>query len=131
MNTYDSDYYQWLTEQSSALNQRESALIDWEHLSEELALMGNEILRSVNSLLKQVIIHKLKLEYSAEVYPRQHWENEIVTFQENLEDLISNSLRNKIELEKIYQRAKREFLTKYEARLPDNCPYSLDELLGR
>lgn len=128
-NTYETDYNRWIEETTLALRERNFTVIDWEHLIEEIEALGKTDLRTANSLIKQVIIHRLKLDYLPDTEPRKHWVKEINNFNEQLEDLLSASLKAKIDLEKLYQRAKKEILLDYSLKLPAHCPYSLEDLL--
>lgn len=128
-NLYEIDYGQWLEEQAIALKNRDAIALDWDNLFEEIEYLGKEQINAVNSLLKQIIIHRLKLDYSAEIYSRHHWKCEINAFIDDLEDKLTNSIRNKIDLKKPYARARRTVLEKYNLNLPQECPYYLDELI--
>jgi hypothetical protein len=127
---YNTDYYNWLETTIEQLRFGQFSALDLDNLIEELASMGKTDLRTANSLIKQIIIHRLKLEKLPDTEPRKHWQKEINNFQDQLEDLLSLSLKAKIDLEKIYSRAKRDILIDYNLDLPQDCPYSLDELLN-
>ena len=126
---YNTDYHKWLEVTIEQLQSDQFSALDLENLIEELSAMGRRDLRTANSLIKQIIIHRLKLDRLPDIEPRKHWQKEINNFQEQLEDLLSASLKAKINLEKIYSRAKRDILIDYALELPQECPYSLDELL--
>ncbi len=132
ISTYDQDFYRWTIEQSQALRGRNLAALDWDNLTEEIESLGKEQLHAVESYLKQLIAHRFKLQYVNDEYCRQGWEKEINNFKDEIEDRLTNSLKSKINLEKVYKRAKRDVLIDYpnlEGKLPENCPYYLDELL--
>jgi hypothetical protein len=64
----------------------------------------------------------------------QHWRAEIVAFQTELMDHFAPSMRQRIDLAKIYDRAKRQIeLLSYGGKSalprPENCPVTLDQLL--
>ncbi len=126
---YDIDYHLWLETTIEQLRSGYFSALDLENLIEELESMGRSDLRTANSLIKQIIIHRLKLDHLPDIDPRKHWCKEINNFKEHLEDLLSPSLKAKIDLEKLYQRAKREILVDYTLELPQTCPYALDNLL--
>ena len=127
---YETDYFLWLENQALAIKNRDIEGLDWENLLEEIEYLGREQINAVNSLLKQIIIHRLKLDYTSNIYSRHHWKCEINSFIDNLEDKLTNSIRNKITLEKPYNRARRTILEQYNINLPPDCPYSLDELIS-
>jgi hypothetical protein len=127
---YDTDYHKWLETTIEQLRSSQFSVLDLENLIEELSAMGKTDLRTANSLIKQIIIHRLKLDKLPDIEPKKHWQKEINNFQDQLEDLLSSSLKVKINLEKIYSRAKRDILIDYALELPQECPYFLDELLN-
>lgn len=129
-NLYDTDYHHWLEITIEQLRSGRFSALDLENLRAELATMGRTDLRTANSLIKQIIIHRLKLDKLPALEPRKHWQKEINNFQDQLEDLLSSSLKAKIDLEKVYRRAKRDILVDYALELPPKCPYSLEELIG-
>ena len=130
--TYEEDFYQWTIEQSQALRDRQVKSLDWDNLTEEIDALGKEQLHAVESYLKQLIAHRFKLEYVNDEYCRRGWQKEINTFRDGIEDRLTNSLKRRINLEKVYQRAKRDLLIDYpelKKKLPEKSPYSLDEWL--
>ncbi len=126
---YETDYFLWLEKQAIAIKNRDVEGLDWDNLLEEIEYLGREQINAVNSLLKQIIIHRLKLDYTSEIYSRHHWKCEINAFIDDLEDKLTNAIRNKIDLKKPYTRARRAVLEQYNLNLPQDCPYSLDELI--
>lgn len=132
--TYENDFYLWTQEQSKAIALQDFNILDWDNLKEEIEALGNEQLHAVESFLKQLIAHKLKLKYVNDDYCRNGWEEEIENFLDEIEDRVTLSMKQKIELEKIYQRARRNVLKRYpslEKTLPQECPYTLEELVTR
>ncbi|NJL89272.1 MAG: DUF29 domain-containing protein [Coleofasciculaceae cyanobacterium SM2_1_6] len=127
---YETDYHLWLEQTIEALQASDLSTIDCQNLIEELISLGKTDLRTVNSLIKQIIIHRLKLDYLPDREPRKHWCKEIFNFQDQLADTLTASLQNKIDLAELYFRAKRQLLIDYELELPETCPYSLTDLLS-
>jgi hypothetical protein len=65
----------------------------------------------------------------------QHWRAEIVAFQSDAERRFAPSMRQRIDLEKLYGRAVRQIeLTRYDGKSgvtpPAGCPVTLDLLLS-
>jgi hypothetical protein len=127
---YETDYYLWLEQTIEALRSSDLSQIDCQNLIEELISLGKTDLRTVNSLVKQIMIHRLKLDYLPDREPRKHWCKEIFNFQDQLSDTLTASLKTKIELDELYFRARRQLLLEYELSLPEACPYSLTDLLS-
>ena len=130
-NLYETDFFRWTQEQAKALSEHNEKALDWNNLKEEIEDLGNEKLNAVNSFLKRLIEHRLKLDYSQEIYPRNHWLKEINNFQDEIEDRATQTLLKKIDIDKQYERAKRLVLSEYKLELPKKCPYTFEELMTR
>ncbi|MGB5768582.1 MAG: DUF29 domain-containing protein [Crocosphaera sp.] len=129
-NLYETDFVKWAFEQAKALSEHDIKSLDWSNLKEEIEALGREQLNAINSLLKQVIIHRLKLDYLQDELNHNHWEIEINAFVDQIEDKLTPTLKNKIDISKIYARSKRDVIKQYpKLNIPENCPYSLDDLL--
>ena len=46
---YEQDYLAWLEETAKQLRQRQTDVLDWEHLGEEIEALGNEQRHKVRS----------------------------------------------------------------------------------
>ncbi len=130
-NLYETDFLEWTIQQAQALNDHNIKALDWDNLKEEIEDLGKEQLHAVSSWVKSLIEHKLKLDYSADSYPRNHWKTEINNFQDEIERRLTKTLLNKIDIDKEYERAIRLVLSEYKLKLPDQCPYTFDELMTR
>lgn len=128
---YEIDFFQWTKIQARALREHNLEALDWEHLKQEIEDLGNEQLNAVNSFLKKLIEHRLKLDYSQEIYPRNHWLKEVDNFQDELEDRLTKTLLNQLDLPKQYARARRVILREYNLDIPKKCPYTFEELMTR
>ena len=114
-NLYETDYILWIEEQVKALSEHNEKALDWYNLKEEINSLGKEQINAIHSFLKQIIIHRLKLD----------------DFQDEIERRLTKTLLNKINLETEYERAKRKVLRLYNVKLPDVCPYTFEELMRR
>jgi hypothetical protein len=133
---YEIDDYLWLEETIKVLKNKDLENLDIDNLIEELESLGRSELNKVRSLLKQIIIHILLLEYWQEEYDRNcsHWKGEIIAFRDDLNNSLTTTLKNKLvqELESIYNVAVKIVSTKTGLSknvFPENCPYSLEQLL--
>ena len=133
---YEVDNYLWLQETINLLKNQNWQGLDIENLIEELESLARRDLNKARSLLRQIIIHLLFLQFWTEEYERnyRHWQGEVTTFQADLNDHLTTTLKNKLnqELESIYQTALKIVLQKTGLsanQLPENCPYSLEKLL--
>jgi hypothetical protein len=131
---YESDENLWLEETIDLLKQQQFNNLDVENLIEELISLRKRDLARVKSLLRQIIIHLLLLQFWQLEYERnhRHWIGEVKTFRYDLNNHLTTSLKNKLEddLDNIYHSAVDFVESKTDLTiLPEKCPYSLDQLL--
>jgi len=131
---YETDDSLWLEETIELLKQKQFNQLDLENLIEELTSFGKRDLAKAKSLLRQIIIHLLLLQYWQVEYERnyRHWIGEVKTFRYDLNNHLTTNLRNKLEddLENIYQSAVDFVKVKTDLNiLPEKCPYTLGQLL--
>jgi hypothetical protein len=107
---------------------------DWPNIIEEIESVGNEQRFAVESLLMRALIHMLK----AEAWPLSrdvpHWQAEARVFRATAQSRFTPSMRQKIDLERIYRRALRGLPDTIDGQpplpVPPDCPVTLDELLA-
>ncbi|HEX3860592.1 MAG TPA: DUF29 domain-containing protein [Stellaceae bacterium] len=135
---YDDDFYAWTQEQAALLRHMPPGgnRLDTELIAEEIEDLGRSELHAAQSLCEQIIEHLLKLEYSGRTEPADHWRDEIVERRLQLDRKLTRSIAAKLELDGRYRAALR-LLRRLERdvpglmeRVPAECPYSLDQLLG-
>lgn len=141
---YERDFYAWTRAQARELRRlastRPNVPLDLPRVAEEIADLGKERRDALRSWVRRVIEHLLLLEHSPSREPRAHWEGEIATFRNELRDRLSATLRRDLQrrLPLLYQDARRVAERKMgrraegpaAERLPVECPYSLDQILG-
>ncbi len=138
MSGYETDILEW-SEHQAALLRRAAAGervngLDWPNIIEEIESVGLSELRTVRSLLLQALLHDLK----AEAWPLSssvpHWRSEAKVARVNAVDAYAPSMRQRIDLAKLYAQALRVMPQTIDSLpplpLPDRCPVTLDELLG-
>ncbi|MFS0516871.1 DUF29 domain-containing protein [Nostoc sp. UIC 10607] len=131
---YETDENLWLEETIELLKQKQFNKLDLEHLIEELISLGKRDLAKAKSLLRQIIIHILLLQYWHVEYERnhRHWIGEIKTFRYDLNNHLTTNLINKLQddLENIYQSAVDFVKIKTDLNIfLEKCPYTLVQLL--
>jgi hypothetical protein len=107
---------------------------DWPNIIAEIESVGNEQRFAVESLLMRALIHMLK----AEAWPLSrdvpHWQAEARVFRATAQSRFTPSMRQKIDLERIYRRALRGLPDTIDGQpplpVPPDCPVTLDELLA-
>ena len=136
---YQDDTLLW-SEQQAALLRRVAAGervndVDWAHVIEEIEDVGRSELRACTSFLLKAIEHLLKLRGWPGHAASSHWRDETVTFLTEAALAYTPSMRQNIDLDALYRRAGRNVRIKMAneptaLRLPDACPFTLDDLLG-
>jgi hypothetical protein len=82
---YEQDWYAWTQDQAARLrdlapSQRPNGL-DVEKLAEEVEDLGGSQRRAVMSLMRELFIHLLKVEFHPHRRSREHWKDEIAAFR--------------------------------------------------
>jgi hypothetical protein len=135
---YEDDFYAWTQEQAELLRRGPAGanLLDAELIAEEIEDLGRGELHAAQSLCEHIIEHLLKLEFSGLDDPSDHWRREIVEWRIQLERKLTRSIIAKLDLADHHRSALR-LLRTFEndapglmARVPPECPYSLDQILG-
>ncbi|GCL46405.1 hypothetical protein B1L04_18980 [Microcystis aeruginosa KW] len=134
---YEQDYLAWLEETAKQLRQRQTDVLDWEHLGEEIEALGNEQRHKVDSYLLQLLIHLLLYQYWPEERERcaRGWQDEIGNFRVELELLLeSKTLYNYFltRIAVIYPKAVKRVRQKSQlpaAIFAESCPYSPEQIL--
>ena len=132
---YEIDDNLWLEETVKLLKEKKFTELDLDNLIEELESLAKRDKLAMASLLQQVIIHLLLLDYWDSEYERnyRHWQDEIYSFRYQLNDRLTTNLTQylKENLAKIYQRAFKRVNNKTgdNLDLPQRCPYTLEQLL--
>lgn len=135
---HDRDVLAWSEHQATLLRRTASGErvndIDWAHVVEEIEGVGLSELHAVQSLLQQILVHLLKLHFWPQLGTARHWRGEIVAFQGDLHRRFAPSMRQRIDLPKLFlvaavQVGKLQYAGRPAASAPEPCPVSIDELL--
>jgi hypothetical protein len=134
---YDQDILAWSDQQAELLRRLAKGErvngIDWAHVVEEIEDVGLSELNAVRSLLRQMMVHLLKCAFWAEHAAVRHWREEVVAFQADAEQRFAPSMRQRIDLDRLFAVAVRQVaasdLGDAGRNMPDACPWSLDQLL--
>ena len=135
---HDDDFYAWTQQQAAVLRglPATSNQLDAELVAEEIEDLGRSEVRAAQSLCEHIIEHFLKLEYGGLTEPTGHWRREIIEWRLQLEKTLTRSITAKLDLPDRYHAALR-LLRGQEPeipglieRLPAECPYSLEQIVG-
>ncbi|HET6468195.1 MAG TPA: DUF29 domain-containing protein [Geminicoccaceae bacterium] len=141
---YEDDFFAWTQLQARELDRfrrtRPNVPLDLRHLAEEIRDLGKEQRNALRSWTARIIEHLLLLEHSPARDPRPGWSSEIVDFRAEIEERLTATLRRDLarRLPQLFADARRRLAQKLGrqgeanviARLPEQCPYSLDQILG-
>ena len=137
---YEHDALAWAEQQATLLRrlaagERVNDAVDWPHVIEEVGDVGLSELRACRSLLRQALVHLLKLHVWPDSSASAHWRDEVGAFLADAEDCFTPSMRQRVELERLYAKALHLAGAATDASgeprpLPDACPFTLDELLA-
>jgi hypothetical protein len=135
---YDTDFVEWTAQTADLLREGRIGEIDTEHLIEEIEDLGKSQRSAVRSQLARMLMHLIKQTMQPE-RDGSSWRNSIggarLQILVDIED--SPSLRRHLrdKLERVYAQAVKEAVYEMElpasqaAEIPQQCPYTLDELL--
>jgi Domain of unknown function DUF29 len=141
---YEDDFFAWTRSQARELRRfarsRPNLPLDLEHIAEEIADLGRSRRDSLRSWTRRIIEHLLLLEHARAGEPRRGWIDEVLNFRSEIDDRLSATLRRDLrrQLPRLHDRARRDAQQKLElygeavpsARLPERCPYTLDQVIG-
>lgn len=137
---YETDALAWSEQQAALLQhvakgERINEMVDWPNVIEEIEAMGRAELHACESLLGQALLHLLKLHMRPESLAAAHWRGEVYGFLTAAQDRFSPSMRQRIDLEKLYERAARQMRIGTDdpdslRKMPVLCPYTLDDFLA-
>lgn len=141
---YETDTVLWSRQQAEALRSAarsgSNAAVDWENVAEEIEDLGRSRRTQLNSHLRTIIEHLMKLEASPAGPPRLGWKETILRVRGEIEDLLedSPSLRREIgeAVGRQTSRAARDVAASLQLHgeaprrpLQELC-YSEDQVLG-
>jgi hypothetical protein len=138
---YDEDILLWSEQQADIIRKLGRTRrdlpndFDVENVAEEIESVGRSELAAVKSLLRQILIHLVKMASETPSAAEQHWRDELAAFQAEAADRYAPSMRQRLDLDALWQRAVR--LSGSAASQPDKlnrlsreCPFGLEELLN-
>ncbi|MGD9615548.1 MAG: DUF29 domain-containing protein [Alphaproteobacteria bacterium] len=138
LSLYDDDFYAWTQQQANVLRRGPAAAnrLDYDLIAEEIEDLGKSELHACQSFCEHIIEYLLKIEYSGITEPANYWRREITEWRVQLERKLTRSIIAKLDLPDRYRVAvkllrylERDMLGLI-ARLPAECPYSLEQILG-
>lgn len=135
---YDEDILAWSEQQASALRRLAGRRdlpneLDLENVAEEIEDVGRSELSTVQSLIRQILVHVIKAASTPDAAARGHWRTEVVAFHDNLVDRFAPSMAQRIDLDREWRRALRQAESALAEQgiglaphLPVRCPFPIE-----
>jgi len=107
---YETDYQLWVLETVKQLQNRDLEALDWENLIDEVLDLSKPEKRKLQSLLKRLFEHLLKLKYWENEVERnrRHWRGEIVNFRQQIKYQLEDSPSLKPYLKEIFHQSYQD-----------------------
>ncbi len=139
---YEHDALAWADHQAALLRRLAAGegvneAVDWPHVIEEVQDVGLSELRACQSLLEQALTHLLKLHAMPDSQSAKHWRDEVRAFRHDVQRRFTPSMRQRIGLDDLYDKAMERAQAAMEDNgvaplpLPEACPFTLEDLIGR
>jgi hypothetical protein len=136
---YERDVLAWSERQADLLRrlaagERLNEAVDWPNVIDEVETVGRSELRSCESLLRQALVHLLKLHAWPGSQAAAHWRAETIGILADAGQCFSPSMRRRIDLDELYRKALKQARSATDDTgeprpLPEACPFLLDDLL--
>ena len=117
---YDKDFYRWSLEQSKFLKQGEYSKLDTVNLIEEIEALGRNERRALESQIRRLLMHLLKIEYQP-TFRSQSWDTSVRLARMEIEEILSDNPSLNPKVDKIFTKSYRA------ARLDAALETGLDE----
>ncbi len=139
MSEYDTDILVWSAHQARLLRRIAAGEpvnepLDWTNIIEEIESVGSEQLHAVTSLLTQALVHRLKVTAWPLSRDVSQWQSDERRFRIDATDRYSPSMRQRIDLARLYRRALHILPETIDGQpptlVPEVCTVTLDELLS-
>jgi hypothetical protein len=140
---YDDDILLWSEQQAAAIRKLGATRrdlpneLDVENVAEEIESVGRSELAAVESHLRLIFLHLMKLIAEAGSQAAHHWRGEIVGFHSEMVRRYSPSMRQRIDLDRLWRSAREQSMLAYAgaqeqaiAELPVQCPFGFDDLIA-
>jgi Domain of unknown function DUF29 len=137
---YETDILLWSEQQAELLRRHAAgerandAAIDWLNIAEEIDCVGREQLHAVESLLVQALRYMLKAEGWPLHRDAPSWRVDAIGFREEAERRYAPSMRERIDLARLWRQAVRALPETVDGQpplpMPQACPVTLEELLA-
>src|SRR5436305_2575968 len=108
---YDEDILLWSEQQAEVIRRLRRSRrdlpneFDVENVAEEIESVGRSELAAVNSLIRQILLHLMKLTVVPDETASRHWRGEILAFHSDVLGRYAPSMRQRIDLDALWRSA--------------------------
>jgi hypothetical protein len=140
---YDDDILLWSEQQAAAIRKLGTTVrnlpneLDIENVAEEIESVGRSELAAVESYIRQIFLHVMKLLVEPDSQAARHWRGEIAGFHSDMIRRYAPSMRQRIDLDEIWRSAREQSTLTYDGAqqqivvaLPVECPFNLNDLIA-
>jgi hypothetical protein len=138
---YDDDIVLWSEEQAALirrLGRTRHGLpneLDIENVAEEIESVGRSEMASVESFLRLLMLHLVKIAAVPDSPAASHWEDEARNFWAEAEARFAPSMAERLNIARAWRRAGEQALSQLARRgdaapaLSSRCPWTVEDLL--
>lgn len=111
---YEEDIYAWAEQQAAVLRRLAASRrdlpneLDLEHVAEEIEDLGISERHAVESFIRLIFVHLMKLKAAPGADSAKSWRREIVAFHNELLSRLTLAMRPRIDVDRLWIRALRE-----------------------
>jgi len=137
---YDADILLWSERQAEVIRRlgrtrRDiSNELDVKNVAEEIESVGRSELAAVESRIRLVFVHLMKLALEPDADAARHWRGEIAAFHYEARRRFSPSMRQPLDLDELWRSAREQVMLSHEGaqgpavtNLPIESPIVLEE----
>jgi Domain of unknown function DUF29 len=138
-DTYDTDIVAWSEQQAEALRRRAANAIDWDNVAEEIEDVGRSETNATLSQIVNVLRHRIYLAGWPDSASQRRWRSELREFERQLRQHYAPSMTGTGKVTNAVVAALYPDAVEYALAhmnepptmpLPQDCPWTLDALLG-
>jgi hypothetical protein len=138
---YEDDIVLWSEQQAEIIRELGRTrrdlpnALDVENVAEEIESVGRSEMASVESFVRLLMLHLIKIVSVPHSPAALHWRDEARNFAADASMRFAPSMAQRIDLERIWRLAKSQALSSLSEHgdaalpLPRNCPWVIEELV--
>jgi hypothetical protein len=138
---YDDDIVLWSEQQAEIIRRLGRTRrdlpneLDLENVAEEIESVGRSEMASVESFLRLVMLHLIKIASAPGSTAVPHWEDEARNFRADAYIRFAPSMAQRIDLERTWRLARDQAASNLARHgdaitpLPSSCPWTVEELI--